>query len=147
MTATLTRLVTASLAGLLTTGLLVGAAAPATSVTGDGAHDMSEHARTWAKDQRLRKGCREYTYRYKVSPPTDQAWGLETFLVGPGGKKIASGTVYDGADPKKGRNVFRVCRTTTRPGVFRIKAKLTYYEGFTSHEGWADTTRFRLRRR
>ncbi|GHJ60557.1 hypothetical protein NOK12_30750 [Nocardioides sp. OK12] len=148
MTTALNRLLAAPLAGLLAAGLLGAAGgAPATGHTGDDRHDASEHARTWAKDQVLRKGCRDYSYRYRVNPPTDQAWGLETFLVAPGGRKLASGALSDNADQKKGRDTFTVCRTSTRPGKFRIRAKLTYYDGFTAHDGWADTTRFRLRRR
>lgn len=146
MTTHLTRLVAGPLAGLLAAGLLGGGATPASGHTGKDAHDLSDHARTWSKDQVLRPGCRKYRYRYKVDPPTDQAWGLETFLVGPDGEGVASGALYDGADPTKGRHSFTVCRSTTRPGKFKIRAKLTYYDGYTSHDGWADTTRFRLRR-
>jgi hypothetical protein len=146
-TRTLTAPLAATSAALLTAGLLAGSVTPAAAHTGAEKHDMAQYARTWAKDQVLRPGCRSYTYRYKVSPPSDQAWGLETFLVGPGGDSVSSGALHSGSDRRKGRDTFEFCSTSTRPGKFKIRAKLTYYVGFTAHDGWADRTRFRLRRR
>ncbi len=133
-------------AGILAGAVVVSAGPPVAAHTGSDSHDAAAYARTWAADQPLRPGCRKVRYRYEVDPPTDQAWGLETFLIGPRGKRIASGALSNTADRKKGRDTFDVCRTSTRPGKFRIRAKLTYYDGWTSHDGWADPTRFRLRR-
>ncbi|TIC85723.1 hypothetical protein [Nocardioides sp. GY 10127] len=111
-----------------------------------GAHRMAAYGATSAQDGRLHRGCHDYTYGYRVSPPDADSWGLETFLVDPDGDTIASGGFLSGGDRKKGTGTFRFCRGTTSPGRFTIRAKLTYYTGWEKHAGWVDPTHFRLRR-
>ena len=48
--------------------------------------------RVWRGDGVLHPGCHRYYYHYVVRPHADD-WVLETFLVGPGGKQLASDAV------------------------------------------------------
>ncbi len=101
---------------------------------------------TSAPDGRLRKGCHNYRYRYAVASPTDD-WTLETFLRGPRGGGVASGTYSSDSDPAVQRSHFRFCRWTTRPGRFTIRAKLTWYDrDGGGHVVWFQPSHFRLRR-
>ena len=125
-------------------GLLV--AAPA------GAWD-ADYGRAWRGDGVLRQGCHDYGFRYRGRPgPHD--WGAEFFLVGPGREGLGTEGKISDNDPKRGRGEFDVCRSSTRPGKFRIRGKLTI-----NHEAqlfppteaetevhWVKPARFRLRR-
>jgi len=107
---------------------------------------FAEFAKTFRGDGTLKEGCKNYRYRYKITPPKESdTWGLETFLVDPSGESIASDAVLKGSDPKRGRRTFRICRTGTEPGTFRIRGKFTYKVGFDTFDGWIDPTTFRLR--
>lgn len=94
----------------------------------------------------LKRGCRNYAYSYKITPPEGE-WGLETFLIGPGGVHLSSGAMVIGMDGLSGRDKFRFCRASTRPGVFKIKALVTVQDeqGKDYQQGWLPVTRFRLR--
>ncbi|WP_372736756.1 hypothetical protein [Nocardioides sp.] len=107
-----------------------------------------EWGETAAKNRVLRKGCHNYKYTYKITPPHGD-WGLETYLIGPGGKRLGSGVMAIGMDPKSGKDKFRICKATTRPGVFKIRAKLSVQEwtGKNYQEGWLPVTKFRLRKK
>ena len=106
---------------------------------------VSEYGSTVAADGTLRKGCRNYVYHYRVTAPTDD-WTLETFLRDPTGDSIASGTFLSESDAREQRTRFRFCRYVTRPGVFRIRALLHWYDDDGEHRVWLEPTRFRLRR-
>jgi hypothetical protein len=108
--------------------------------------DRSDFGRTSAPDGRLRRGCHNYPYRYRVTAPSDD-WLLETFLRDPTGETIASGIFSSDSDPRAQRTRFRFCRYNTRPGRFKIRALLHWYEPFgAEHRIWLEPSRFTLRR-
>ncbi|NPC96524.1 hypothetical protein [Nocardioides sp. zg-DK7169] len=124
---------------LLATGLTLATPGPAHA-----------HRADWGKIARpdgvLRRGCHDYAYRYRFTPP-DGDWAVETFLIGPGGRPLASDVLMSGHDETRGRTWFRLCRTGTRPGRFRIKGKMTIQNGpLEAESGWVLPARFRLRR-
>jgi hypothetical protein len=131
----------ALVASLLVLGF--GLSSPAGAVEADEAHP--EWGTTLAQDGRLRRGCRTYHYGYRITPPQGD-WQFETFIVGPGRVAIASNTFQIGMDPLQDDRVsYRICRASTRAGVFKIRAKLSTLEGDELTEGWLPVTRFRLR--
>ena len=94
----------------------------------------------------LRRGCRNYPYRYVLHTPTDD-WTLETFLRDPKGQGVGSGAFTAGPDPVAQQVRFRLCRWATRPGRFTIRAKLTWYDSHgQDHVVWLPASHFRLRR-
>lgn len=106
---------------------------------------QTAYGHTGAPDRRLRAGCHNYHYHYVVDAPTND-WTLETFLDDPTGETLSSGALVAGADPRRGRSVFRFCRYSTRPGPFTIRAKLHWYHGSEDHLVWFEPSHFRLRR-
>ncbi|MGZ4498457.1 MAG: hypothetical protein ACXVWZ_13370 [Nocardioides sp.] len=116
---------------------LVGVlAAPASAYT-------PEWGSTGSPDRVLRHGCHEYRYHYKVTVPTHD-WTLETFLVDPTGDRLASGAFASESDPDRGHGTWHICKPSTRPGTFHIKAKINWYNGDTDHKGWFKPSHFRL---
>ncbi|HYF72520.1 MAG TPA: hypothetical protein VD864_06845 [Nocardioides sp.] len=105
----------------------------------------ADYGRTSAEDGTLRRGCRNYPYRYVVRTPTRE-WSLETFLVDRTGETIASGAYWSDADPKRDRVHFRFCRYSTYAGRFTIRAKLLWYNDEGQHKVWLRPSYFRLRR-
>jgi hypothetical protein len=102
--------------------------------------------RAWAPDGILRRGCRDYPYRYEISTPTDE-WTLEVFLRDRDGHNLASGTFISDSDPKARASRFRFCKFSTRAGWFTIRSLVHWYDADgTGHRQWLDQTRFRLRR-
>ena len=101
--------------------------------------------KTTAENGILRKRCRNYKFEYVLTPP-EGLWGVETFLVGPKGKRLGSGALAIGQDELTGKDKFRICRPTTQVGVFRIKALMSVQNesGGDYQEGWLPVTRFRL---
>ena len=94
----------------------------------------------------LRRGCHDYAYRYRFTPP-EGAWGVEIFLIGPGGRGLAADRLDYGFDDLRGRRTLRICRANTRPGTFRIRGKMTIHDGPAEVQtGWLVPARFRLRR-
>lgn len=116
-------------------------AGPAAGTQGGAA--MAAHADTSRKDGRLRAGCHDYGFRYRIEVP-DGPWMLEVTLVDRRGEKIASGGVMSGSDPTSGRDHFRFCRANTVPGKFKIRGYLTYGSGDDQRAGRISPTRFRL---
>ena len=100
--------------------------------------------RLWAKDKILRKGCHEYRYQWRVKPDT-RHWSLETFLRDPSGEIIASGAFDNASDNKRDSATFRFCRWNTQPGRFKIRGKLTEYDGYDQKRGWVKPGYFRMR--
>lgn len=125
---------------------------PVSGLVGDGSADRGhrdesggEKGSTHARDGRLRSGCHDYGFRYRLNIRTND-WTLETFLRDPGGENIASGAYVADADPKRNRAAhFRFCRYTTQPGRFTIRAKLVYYNASGEHTVWLERSHFRLR--
>ena len=132
----------ALVASVLTLSLAL--AAPAHS----GQKVRPEWGKTAAKNGFLKKRCKNYKYSYAITPPEGN-WGLELFLRGPKGKPLAHDAKVIGQNPEKGTGTFRFCRPTTRPGVFKIRAKLSVQDEFGNNyrEGWLPVTKFRLRNR
>jgi hypothetical protein len=125
---------------------LAGAGLVAACLVAAPATASSEYGRTAAPDRVLRAGCHNYGYRFRVTAPTDD-WTLETFLRDPDGENLASGAFLSDADGHLRHSRFRFCRYSTRPGVFRIRALLTWYGDFgEEHRVWLETSRFRLSR-
>jgi len=109
--------------------------------------DRSDYGHTHADDGRLRDGCRNYVYRYVLTPPSDD-WTLETFLDDRTGETIASGAYFSDSDPARNRTHFRFCRYGTYPGKFKIRAKMHWYgDAGEDHKVWLEPSFFRLRRR
>jgi hypothetical protein len=107
-----------------------------------------EWGRTIRGDGFLKRSCRNYPYRYELTPPKG-LWALETFLIGPGGVRLASGAFAIDQNPASGPATFRICRPSTRPGVFKIRALLSVQDevGNNYQSGWLPVTKFRLRLR
>jgi hypothetical protein len=102
--------------------------------------------RIWAKDKVLKRGCHNYRYQYKVTP-RGYDWSLETYLRDPTGEIIASNALDSFVDRRRGSSTFRFCRYATRPGTFKIRGKLTLYDGYDQHVGWVRPDFFRMRLR
>jgi len=111
----------------------------------DAKHRHAQYAETSKPDGKLKRGCKNYRYRYEVTPPEEaDSWGLETFLVDRTGERIASGGVLSG-EPEKGRETLRFCRQNTVKGKFKLAGKYTYVVKGEIIAGWIKPTRFRLR--
>lgn len=135
--------------GLLGGGSDAGSGSSSTSARPTAAQ-WQQMGSTWSKWKRvLRKGCHHYAYTYTVRPPASAGseWSLETFLIGPRGGHIGSDVILGGADAKHGTKNWRICKSSTVPGRFTVKAKLTYNEDPDQYSGWVATRHFRLTRR
>jgi len=99
--------------------------------------------KTRAPDQVLRKGCRNYKYRYAVNPPSSD-WSAEVFLIEPGGDILASAVYFPASDPATATRYWRICRATTTPGRFTMRMRVIWYDGYDAHVGWVKPGRFRL---
>lgn len=137
----LRRLLTALLLAL---GLVV-TTLPTSALAGD-----SEYGRAFRKDGVLRAGCHTYVVRYVVRPGNVQPgsdWALELFLMDKRGQGVASDAKDSEFDPKRGKGNMNVCRATTVPGRFKIRGKLSVYDGYDlADEVWIKPGFFRLRR-
>jgi len=113
---------------------------------GTGAAPSGPSGSAFAPDGVLRRGCRDYPYRYSIGTPTDD-WTLEVFLRDRDGRNLASGTFISDHDPRARSARFRFCRFSTRAGWFTIRSLVHWYDSDgTGHRAWLDQTRFRLRR-
>ncbi|MGZ8745067.1 MAG: hypothetical protein ACXWXO_19305 [Nocardioides sp.] len=119
-------------------GVLLITAAPASAWTTDFGH-------TGSRDRVLRDGCHNYRYKIVVKAPTDD-WILETFLIDPRDERLASGAFTSESEPDKSHSRFRICRYTTQPGKFTIKAKLSWFDGSEEHRVRFKPSHFRLTR-
>lgn len=125
-------------------GQLLGPPQPVPASTAAAADAPSGSA--WAPNGVLRRGCRDYPYRYSISTPTDE-WTLEVFLRDRDGRNLASGTFISDSDPNERTARFRFCKFSTRAGWFTIRSLVHWYDADgTGHRQWLDQTRFRLRR-
>lgn len=134
--------------GALLAGLLV-LAGPTSSATG------AFYASAWSPDRVLRSGCRGYRFTYRVANRFDD-WTLEVFLVSPTGDGVASRALTSQAWPNRASPKFRVCRTATRYGKHKIRARLVWYTTECDllglhctrerHTRWVEPTYFRFTR-
>ena len=95
---TTARTVARSAALALVSSLLVlggGLSTPAGAVAAK-AEVHPEWGRTFKKDGVLKFSCRNYAYRYAITPPEGE-WALETFLVGPGRSLALTDGIRHGA--------------------------------------------------
>jgi len=123
----------------------LGTPASGTSGSPTSSTDWAAMGHLASASGKLRAGCHRHYYSYRVSPPSPQ-WSLETFLVGPRGKRLASDVIISGADKKAGSKFFTICKANTRTGRFTIKGKLTYNDYPASPSGWIRPAYFRLTR-
>jgi hypothetical protein len=129
---------------LLVSGLLPVPGVP--SPTPDGSPETGEvGGQTQARDGVLRKGCRPHRFSYAVSTPYDD-WTLETSVVDPRGKAVASGALIGPSDPRSGELGYTLCRRATKAGRFTITGKLISYDGYEETVVHLPASTFRLRR-
>ena len=121
---------------------LVVVSAPTSS---EAARDFKPWGKASSKNHVLKRGCHDYTYRYKINAPTDQ-WSAEIFFVAPNGIGLAAATLDTNADKDKGKRKLTVCRHSAQYGRYTIKMKITYSEGRTIREGFVKPTKFRFTR-
>jgi len=148
-TAVKTALVTATATGLAAALAVV---APASASAAGG--------RTHGDPSVFKKGCRAYTFDYRVRTPYDD-WTLEVFIRNPRGKGVHSsaflGKPGPQGHPRRQQDVrWKMCSNASRPGRYTIRAKLTWYtpqEGLPlltpppeEHVKWLPVERFRIRR-
>jgi hypothetical protein len=127
-------------------GALVLTLAPLAPADAGEGKTMAEYAQTFRGNGTLHEGCRNYRYKYKITPPEDaDTWALETFLTDRRGTTIASDGILKGAAKAKGTARFRFCRENTVPGRFKLRGKFTYKVGFDTFDGWIEPTFFRLK--
>jgi hypothetical protein len=100
---------------------------------------------TDAADGKLRHGCHGYAFTYAVTTPYDD-WTLETEVVDPRGRSVASHAFIGPSDPSQGTGRYTLCRWATRAGQFTIRGKLTWYDGPEGVEVSLPASTFRLRR-
>lgn len=99
-----------------------------------------------AQDAALKAGCRNYRYRYEVTPPALGDWDLNVSLVAPGGRTIWFGYLSEGANPAAGTATYRLCRSKTPPGRYKLKAVVTNEHANDVESARLPTVRFRLRK-
>jgi hypothetical protein len=129
-------------AAVATLALVAGSGTLAPPASAD---EHPEWGSTSAPDAVLKRGCHNYTYSYDITPPEGD-WALETFIVGPRGKRLFQDAFLAAGDPKQRSAIFRICKATTRYGRFTIKAKLSVQNGSEYVEGWLPPSFFRLHR-
>ena len=98
-----------------------------------------------AADGRLRRGCKQYAYRYAVHTPSED-WTFDMSLKDRNGKGVNSQSLIGPNDPTEGVLTYRLCRWATVPGRFTLKGVLVSYEG-SQHTTVQVEKTFRLRRR
>ena len=110
------------------------------------ARDYKPWGSVSSKNHVLKRGCHDYTYRYRITAPTD-AWSAEIFLVAPDGTGLASDVLDTAADPAHGKKKITVCRPSTQVGKHRLKMKVTWTEGRNLTDGYVKPSTFRFTRR
>lgn len=125
-------------------GLLV------TTLPADAFAGSAEYGRTFRRDGVLRPGCHDYRFHYVAKPGNVQPgndWLLELFLRDKRGENLATALKDSEFDAKRGKARFRVCGASTVPGRFKIRGKLSVYDGYDLvDEVWIKPGYFRLRR-
>ena len=132
----------ALVAGLLGTGVPAPAAAADSSglggllgtLFGGGTSSPLPQASTISgrldmPSQRLRRGCKKYTYHYRLQIPDGLEFDLEIFVTDPRGVSQASDVILSGADPLEGAKNVTICRSNTQPGRFLVHGELYTNDG------------------
>jgi hypothetical protein len=109
---------------LVTTTAILATLLPAAAASAAG-------GRTHGDPAPFKKGCRTYTYDYRVWTPYDD-WTLEVTIRNPAGKAVHHGGFLGKpgkqGHPRRQQNVrWTMCSRTSRPGRYTIRAKLTWY--------------------
>lgn len=125
------------------TGALVGGPPPGQSSPPTAAQFASWGSFS-APTYRLARGCRDYRYRYAVTPPRAD-WALEVFLTDRRGRAIGSEIIMSGANPTSGVRKWRICRSNTVPGMFTIRGILTYNDYPEQYSGAVTPAQFRMK--
>ena len=133
-------LVVLALTGLLAT---LPAAVPGSIATATAA--SSSWGTSSAPDQSIRQGCQAYRYGYRISAPGD-AWMAEIQLLSPRGRRLANVTVQSTAQRSTAQRTWRLCDENLRPGDYRIRMKITSYDGRETTEQFATPSTFSLSR-
>lgn len=137
---------------LVVTTAILSTLLPAAAATAAG-------GRTHGDPERFKKGCHTYTYDYRVRTPYDD-WTLEVFISNPRGTSVHSGAWLgkpgrQGHPRRRLNNEWDMCSRSSRPGVYKIRAKLSWYVPQESlpflpppppeeHVKWLPVERFRL---
>ena len=98
-----------------------------------------------AKSGKLKAGCRNYHWRYEVTPPEQGVWDLSVRIVAPDGKVAWFGYEYEGQSPTAGRETFRLCRSQSVPGRYKLKAVVSNEYRNETEVYRLKTAKFRLR--
>jgi len=112
------------LGGLL--GILGGGSGTSTSTTTTA---VKPGGRLHMDSQKLRKGCKPYSYSYAITVPSGDDFDLEIFLTDPRGVSQASDVVLSGADGLSGTKSMTLCRSNTTPGTFTLRGTLYTSDG------------------
>jgi hypothetical protein len=122
--------------------VLAGALLPAGSATA--VETKPEWGSVSADDGVLKRSCRNYPYTYAVTAPEQGLWDLNVSLVGPGGRVLWFGYLTEGANPASGTATFRLCRSKTRPGRYKLRAVVSVQDNNENTAGQLPTAKFRL---
>ncbi|GAB3259816.1 hypothetical protein [Nocardioides dilutus] len=98
-----------------------------------------------AQDGVLKRGCRSYAYQYAITPPSDGYWDLSVRVVGPAGRTLFF-SYQHGESPHSATATYRLCRSETRPGRYKLKALVTVQDNDEQVQGRLPTVRFTLRK-
>lgn len=111
-----------------TTALLASLLVAASPPGAQAAPDYKPWGTATSKNHVLKSGCHRYTYRYKITAPTDD-WLAEIRFISPDGTGLASSSIDSGSQPAKGKRRLTVCRPSTFYGKHTIKMKVSYSRG------------------
>ena len=126
------------------TMLTLGLASPASAAPED-EEIHPEWGSTSAPDAVLRRGCKKYQYTYDIKPPEGD-WSLDIRIKGPSGKRLAA-AYWLKPDPLTATRDFRLCKATTRAGLFTIRAYLSVQNFDDTTGGYLPDSHFRLFRK
>ena len=98
-----------------------------------------------AADGRLRRGCKDYQFRYGVDTPSTD-WSFDITIRDRTGKGVNSQALIGPNDPQGAVVTYRLCRGATVPGPFTMTGLRVSYDGMKETSVTVTET-FRLRRR
>lgn len=98
-----------------------------------------------AKNAVLKRGCRNYSYRYVVDAPTKGDWDLSVRIMRKG-RVVWFGYLYEGPSPEAGVARFRLCSSQVRPGRYRLEAVVSVQDGREVTESELPVDTFKLRK-
>ena len=98
-----------------------------------------------AADGRLKRGCKDYQFTYRVTTPSED-WTFDITMQDRRGKGVNSQSLIGPNDPTTDVLTYRLCRWATVPGIFTLKGLLVSYDGAQETAATVTET-FRLRRR